>query len=92
MIYEQDEIFKLIQQCNLNKNKSDSHVFNAKTKKGTVWVDCRGYEVYIRHMVAEEDTSEWCGTAVAAASRLERLGIDINTVKMQKGGAENKGL
>ena len=82
-----DKIFKFLQKCNRNHNVPDLHSFKAKIKGGTVWVECRGYEVYIETQIFDENTdvcktSQWAGTAIAAANRLEMFGIDLDTIDM----------
>ncbi|MDO4495215.1 MAG: hypothetical protein Q4B62_05430 [Clostridiaceae bacterium] len=83
----EDRIFKILQNCNRNHNVPDIHSFKAKINGGVVWVECRGYEVYIETQILDEHTDackkiKWVGTTVAAANRLEKLGIDLDTIDM----------
>lgn len=81
-----DKIFKFLQKCNKKAHVPDLHSFKADIENGTVWVECRGYEVFIESRTCDsegkEKTTPWVGTTVAAANRLEMLKIDLNTVDM----------
>ena len=76
----QDKIYQLLIKCNKNVDTPDLHSFTANIRNGTVYVDCRGYEVYME--VSGETKSQWVGTILAATNRLERLGIDLSTVEI----------
>ncbi len=78
-----DKIFKLLHQCNKDSDKPDLHSFIANIKDGTVFVECRGYEVYIDSTLRGgngEKKSRWVGTTTAASNKLEMLGIDLQSV------------
>lgn len=83
-----DRIFKFLQKCNRNHYVPDLHSFQAKINGGTVYVDCRGFEVYIETHIFDKNTtdifkkSQWVGTTIAAANRLEKLGMDLDTIDM----------
>lgn len=80
-----DLIFKFLQKCNTNANKPDLHSFKAKIKGGVVFVECRGYEVFIESYTYDkrnEICNRWVGTTIAAANRLEKLGIEFNSIDM----------
>lgn len=78
-----DEIFKLLQKCNRNSNKS-LHSFRADIQGGTVYVECRGFEVYIESRIygEQEKVYRWAGNTVAAANRLAMLNIDLLSLEM----------
>jgi hypothetical protein len=79
-----DEIFKLLQKCNRNSNKPDLHSFTADVQNGTVYVECRGFEVYIESRIygEREKVYRWVGNTMAAANRLAALNIDLLSVEM----------
>lgn len=82
-----DRIFKFLQKCDRNHHVPDLHSFKAKINNGFVWVECHGYEVYIESQIFDERSDvckreEWCGTTVAAANRLEKLGIEFDSIEM----------
>lgn len=80
-----DMIFKFLQKCNKNANEPDLHSFKAKIKGGVVFVECRGYEVFIESYTYDngnEICNRWVGTTIAAANLLEKLGIDFNSIDM----------
>lgn len=76
-----DKIFKFLQKCNTNCHKPDLHSFTARINGGIVYVECRGYDVYIESQIFDKKT-QWVGTTVAAANRLEMLGIEFDTIDM----------
>lgn len=80
----EDKILKLLQKCNIAANKSDEHSFMASVQNGTVWVECRGFEVYIESRIYGEQgkVSRWVGTTVAAANRLEMMNIDLSSIEL----------
>ena len=80
-----DKIFKFLQKCNRYHNTPDMGSFIAKAKNSTVFVECRGSEVYIEQNIYDEDTDtckrvKWVGSIVAAANRLEQLEMDYDTI------------
>lgn len=75
-----DRIFRLVQQIERNVNKPDLHSFTAKIKNGVVWVEARAGEIYISEMRCDTTHIGWAGNAIAAANRLEALGIDLESV------------
>ena len=81
-----DRIFKWLQKCNRNVHIPDLHTFKARIKNGFVWVECRGFEVFIETYTYDKDGNEtrtpWAGTTIAAANKLEMLGIDMETIEM----------
>lgn len=81
-----ERVFKFLQKCNRNHATPDLHSFQAKIKDGYVWVECRGYETYIASHIfsqfGEETVTEFVGTTIAAANRLEMLGIDFDSIEM----------
>lgn len=79
-----DEIFKLLQKCNRNSYKSDLHSFTADIQGGTVYVECRGFEVYIESRIygEQEKVYHWTGNTMAAANRLAMLNMDLLSVEM----------
>ena len=74
-----DEIFKLLQKCNRNSYKSDLHSFTADIQGATVYVECRGFEVYIESRIygEQEKVYHWTGNTMAAANRLAMLNMDL---------------
>jgi len=80
-----DAIWKLIDSCNRKHNTPDLHSFVADIKGGTVFVDCRGFEVHVQSTVFDgnqDKTENWTGTAMAAGNRLALLGIDLLSVEI----------
>lgn len=81
-----DRIFKFLQKCQRNHYKDDLHSFVIDIDGGIAFVDCRGYdEVFIEARIygdGFEKVNQWCGTTIAAANRLERLGGDYRTMDM----------
>lgn len=76
-----DRIFKLLQKLERHIYTPDLHSFTAQIKNGTVFVEARQGEVFMRHGIGDS-WSTWAGTYLAAANRLEMLGIDLNTVEI----------
>lgn len=78
-------IFKMLQDFNKRAHIPDLHSFKAKIKGGIVFVECRGFEVYVKSFVYDQENNEtrkqWAGTTIAAANLLESLGIDLTTVE-----------
>lgn len=83
---KKDKILELLQKCNRNAYKDDLHSFVAliSNGKGSVWVDCRGYEIFIEtHTFGSwEMPSQWSGTLEDAAYLLELYDIDLSSVEM----------
>lgn len=81
-----EKLFKFLLKCNRNHNTPDLHSFTAKIRNGTVFVDCRGYETYVESIIYDkngnEKKSKFVGTTIAAANRLEMLGIDLDSICM----------
>ena len=80
-----ERLFKFLQKCQKNHDKPDIHSFYICIENGKAYVECRGYEVYIRHRVygpKGESVMEWAGSTIAAANRLEKLGADYATIDM----------
>lgn len=81
-----DKIFKFLQRCNRYAHTPDLHSFKAKIEKGTVWVECRGFEVFIESRTYDSKGAEtiksWAGSTIAAANRLELLKMDFSTIDM----------
>lgn len=75
-----NNLFRLIIKCSRNQNKPDLHSFTIKTKNGVAFVDCRCGEVFIENH-SPRDKQRFCGTAVAATSRLINLGADFESVE-----------
>ena len=81
-----DKIFKLLNQCNRNCNTSDLHSFTADILNGSVFVDCRGFEVFIESTTYDKNANrpkiQWAGTTIAATNRLEKIGIDLASLEV----------
>lgn len=79
-----DRLIKFILKCQRNQDKPDLHSFWINISGGRAYVDCRSHEVYIEMYIAtpEEKKSQWIGTAVAAANKLDILGADYRTIEM----------
>lgn len=81
-----ETIFTILQKMNRKAKTADLHSFEANIKSGVVFVECRGYEVFIKSFVyddkGEETRTEWTGTTIAAANRLEMLGIDFDSIEV----------
>lgn len=86
-MYDEDEkLFKFILQCQRNRNKPDLHSFMIDLDNGRAFVECYECGVHIDEFLYDkkgnEKRSQWRGTAVAAANRLEMLGADYSTIDM----------
>lgn len=77
-----NKLFKEILKLQENKNKPDLHSFTARTRDAKVYVEARAGEIYIREFRNNSDTVEWSGTAIAATNRLEKLGIDLDSIEI----------
>lgn len=88
MILPSDSIFVILTKLQISHHRKELHSFRATIKDGFVYVECRGYEVYVEtHTTGtdgEERTTQFCGTTVAAANRLEMLGINMATIEMRE--------
>ena len=82
-----DRIFKQLQYCKKHENVPDLHSFMVDIKDGVAYVEVRNYgEVFIETRTATEHAtfdkvSQWCGTMIAAANRLEMFGADPDTIR-----------
>lgn len=83
---DKDKLFKFLQRCNLRHGTPDMHSFKAKIKNGVVFVDCRGYEIYIESITYDSNGNEkrtrFAGTTIAATNRLEMLQIDFDSIEI----------
>lgn len=81
-----ERIYKLLLKLNRNAKNSDLHSFQANIKNGVVWVECRGYEVFIETITYDKDGNEmrtqWAGNVMAGSNRLEKFGIDISSIEI----------
>lgn len=77
----EEKLFKFILKCQKNYNKPDCHSFKIMIDKGTAYVECRKYEVYVEYYV-DNCKKQWCGQAIAAANLLLKLKADENTIDM----------
>ena len=86
MTEKEDKLFKFLLECNRRCNIPDLNSFVANIKDGMVYVECRGYETYIESRTYNENQNEhktkWAGTTIAAANRLEMLGMDFNSIEI----------
>lgn len=81
-----DKLFKFILKAMRNHYKPDLHTFIISIIGGNAYVECRQHEVYIETRTYDingnETKTEWCGSAIAAANRLEKLGADYMSIDM----------
>lgn len=81
-----ERIFKLLQKCCRRHNVHDLHSFMADIKNGVVMVDCGEHKVFVESLIYDdlgnETRSEFAGTIIEAANRLEMLGIDLDSIEM----------
>ncbi len=81
-----DELHKFLLKCNRRHETPDMHSFKANIKDGVVFVDCRGFEVYVESITYDaagnEKRTQFAGTTIAAANRLEMLQIDLDSIEM----------
>ncbi len=75
-----DKIFKLLQRLERNVHKTDLDNFVANIRDGVVFVEARQGEVYIGEHRSDNTHVGWVGTYIAAANRLEMLGLDLDSV------------
>jgi DNA-directed RNA polymerase subunit RPC12/RpoP len=77
------EIFKLVQRIERDRGRADLHSFTAHVNGGFVHVDarCDGISISFQKRDCCEWES-WVGTTIAAANRLEMLGMDLGTVSI----------
>lgn len=84
-----DAIFFFLTKLQINKHVNEPHSFKAKIRDGEVHVECRGYEVYIESSYQIPNSERkmidrFAGTTVAAANRLEALGIEFESIEMEE--------
>lgn len=82
-----DKIFKHLQYCKKHIHTPDLHSFRIDIRGGSAFVEVReGDEVFIETVTVSDDCqetfSQWAGTIMAAANRLEMLGADPITIEM----------
>ena len=81
-----DRIFKQLQYCERHIGTPDLHSFTVNIRDGIAYVEVRSYgEVFIETRTATEHAtfdkvSQWCGTMIAAANRLDMFGADHDTI------------
>lgn len=78
-----DRLFKQLQYCKNHKDVPDLHSFMVDINGGVAYVEVRDYgEVFIETRNGNhEKVSQWCGTMIAAANRLEMFGADPDTIQ-----------
>ena len=76
-----EKLFKFILKCQRNHYKPDVHTFWIDINGGRAYVECRQNEVFVQSHTGGF-VKEWCGTAVAATNRLERLDAVYETIDM----------
>ncbi len=86
-----ERLFKFLLKCHRHHDTHYLHSFTAKIKNGVVYVDCLSFgQTYIESTVydvnGDETITQWAGTTVAAANRLEMLGIDFDSIEAKKEG------
>jgi hypothetical protein len=78
-----DKIFKMVQRIERKRNVPDLHSFTGHVKDGFVCVEARCDGISIDFQ--KTDCTEWecwVGTAIAAANRLEMLGLDLSSISV----------
>ncbi len=76
-------IFKLVQKIERNVGKKDLHSFTGSINGGVVHVTADYGGVYVEHQKTDCcDWVCWVGTAIAAANRLEMLGLNLESVEI----------
>lgn len=75
-------IFKLLQKLERNVNRPDLHSFKAQIKDGVVFVEAHSGGIYIELADNNNKCSQWVGSCIAAANRLEMLDLDLDTVEI----------
>lgn len=76
-----DKLLKFLIKCQRNHYKPDLHTFYIDVLGGRAYVECREHEVYIEAFDGSH-AIRWCGTAVAAANKLEMMGAAYETIDM----------
>lgn len=80
-----EEIYKTLIDFSRRNNASKTNSFIIDTNRGTTYVECREYEVYICENVCDdngkENQLEWAGSLLAASQRLEMLAADLKTIE-----------
>lgn len=80
-----EKIYKTLIEFNKKSNNPNMNSFNINTKRGTAYVECRGYEIYICESIydnsGKEKQMQWIGSLLAAAQRLKMLGADLITIE-----------
>lgn len=86
MIKENDIIFKTLQYCRKNIHIPDLHSFTINIKDGIAFVEHRGYEVFVETITYDKDNKEtrtqFAGSEIAVANRLDAFGADAETISM----------
>lgn len=78
-----DRLFKLILRCQTNRYKPDSTSFRINIRDGEAYVEARDDGIYMEEHTASGAVYKSCGTAISAANRLDLLGADFESVKME---------
>ena len=81
MIAKSDTLFKLILKCHKNHFKPDIHSFWVDIKNGRAYVEGRPDGVYLE-WYDDSGNYKQCGTPVAIANKLDKLGAISSTVDM----------
>lgn len=76
-----DKLLKFLIKCQRNHYKPDLHTFYIDVLGGRAYVECREHEIYIE--AYGPHGIRWCGTAVAAANKLEMMGAAYETIDMR---------
>ena len=78
-----DRIFKQLQYCKRHEHDDDLHSFMVDINGGVAYVEVRDYgEVFIETRTGNpEKVTQWAGTMIAAANRLETFGADPDTIR-----------
>ena len=79
------ESLAIIKSYNRRHNTPDLHSFVVRIKNGVAFVDCQGSGIFISATTsrenAEQEHNQWWCTVEEAASKLEELGVDWNTLE-----------
>lgn len=79
---DDERLFKYILKCCKRANKPDLHSFTIWAKDGCAFVECRSHEVYIEINRKDGGKTQWCGTPIAAVTRLIKMGADFETIEV----------
>lgn len=82
MIDNNDRIFKFILKAQRNHNEPDIHSFFIDFDGGRAYVEGQLDGLYMKEYYNNGLESEFCGTAIAVANRLEMLGAKYETIDM----------